>query len=70
MLNPPFFSSVHNLGFTFCSINGKERAGSIFMKTEAWSLVSISLPKRDEGDWHYQNLMRKNSTESQLQLKE
>ena len=47
---PTDFPSVHTLGFTFCSIKGREREGSIFMKTEAWTLLSISLPKRGEGD--------------------
>ena len=39
------FPSAHTLEFTFCSIKGREREGSIFMKTEAWTLLSISLPK-------------------------
>ena len=63
------FSSVHNLGFTFCSINGKERAGSVFMKTEAWTLLSISLPRRGEGDSVTTRNSWENNTESQLQLK-
>jgi len=49
-VQPKVFPSAHTLGFTFCSINGRERASSIFMKTEAWTSVSISLPKRGEGD--------------------
>ena len=44
---PTVFPSAHTLGFTFCSI---KTAGSIFMKTEAWTLLSISLPRRGEGD--------------------
>ena len=44
------FPSAHTLGFTFCSVNGRERAGFIFMKTEAWILLSISLPRRGKGD--------------------
>ena len=44
------FPSAHTLGFTFCSTKGGEKKGSIFMKTEAWTLFSISLPKRGEGD--------------------
>ena len=63
------FPLVHNLGFTFCSINGKERAGSTFMKTEAWILLSISLPRRGEGDSSMIRNWWENSTESQLQLK-
>ena len=47
---PTVFSSAHTLGFTFCSINGRERAGSICMKTEAWTLLSIFLPRKGEGD--------------------
>ena len=44
------FPSAHTLGFTFCSINGRERAGSVFMKIEIWTSLSISLPRRGEGD--------------------
>ena len=44
------FPSVHTLEFTFCSINGRERASSIFMKTEAWTLFSISFARR--GEWN------------------
>ena len=47
---PADFPSAHTLGFTFRSIKGREMKGSIFMKTEAWALLSISLPKRCEGD--------------------
>ena len=39
---PTDFPSVHTLWITFCSIKGKEREGSIFMKTEAWTVLSIS----------------------------
>ena len=39
---PTDFPLVHTLGFTFCSIKGREREGSIFMKTEAWTVLSIS----------------------------
>ena len=46
---PTDFPSAHTLGFTFCSIKGREREGSIFMKTEAWTLLSIPLPKRADG---------------------
>ena len=70
------FPSAHTLEFTFCSIKGKEREGSIFMKTEAWTLLSISLPKRGEGDsgtirnsCEHQKLVW-NSTKSQSQLTE
>ena len=40
---PTVVPSAHMLGFTFCSINGRERA-------EAWTLLSISLPSSGEGD--------------------
>ena len=45
---PTDFPSAHTLGFTFCSIKEREREGSIFMKTEAWTLLGISLPKRGD----------------------
>ena len=47
---PTDFPWANTLGFTFCSIQGRKREGSIFMKIEAWALLSISLPKRGEGD--------------------
>ena len=47
---PIVFPLAHTLVFTFCSINERERAGSIFMTTEAWTLFSISLPRSGEGD--------------------
>ena len=47
---PADFPSSYTLGLLFCSIKWRERKGSIFMKTEAWTLLSISLPKRGEGD--------------------
>ena len=59
------FPTAHTLGFTFCSTKGKEREGSIFMKTEAWTLLSISLPKRGEGDSGTIRNSCENSTESQ-----
>ena len=37
---PTVFISAHTLGFTFSSV---KRAGSIFMKTEAWTLFSMLL---------------------------
>ena len=63
------FPSAHTLGFTFCSINGRERAGSIFMKIETWTLLSMSLPRMSEGDSVTIRNSWENSTESQLQLK-
>ena len=54
---PTDFPSAHTLGFTLFSIKGGEREASIFMKTEAWTLLSISLPKRGERDCHNQKLM-------------
>ena len=32
---PTVFPSTHTLGFTFCSVHGRESRASIFMKTEA-----------------------------------
>ena len=66
---PTVFPSSHTLGFTFCSVNGKEIEGFIFMKTEAWALLSISLPKRGEGDSGTIRNLCENRTESQLQLR-
>ena len=63
---PTDFPSAYTLGFTFCSIKGREREGSIFMKTEAWTLLSIFLPKRGEGDSGTIKNSCENSTESQL----
>ena len=40
------------------------------MKTEAWTLLSISLPKRGEGDSGVIRNLCENSTESQSQLTE
>ena len=62
------FPSAHTLGFTFCSIKEREREGSIFMKTEAGTLLSISLPKRGEGDPGTIRNSCENRTESQSQL--
>ena len=67
---PTGFPSAHILGFTFCSTTGRESEGSIFMKTEAWTLLSTPLPKRDEGDSGMIRNSCENSTESQLQDKE
>ena len=38
---PTGFPSAHTLGFTLCSIHGRERENSIFMKTEVWTLLNI-----------------------------
>ena len=65
----PVFPSAQTLGFTFCSIKGRERESSIFMKTEAWTLLSISLPKSGEGNFGMIKNLYENSTESQLQLR-
>ena len=43
---PTDFPSTYTLGFTLCSIQGREREGSIFMKTEAWTLLSIHTPQK------------------------
>ena len=59
------FPSAHTLGFAFCSINCREREGSIFMKTEAWTLLSTSLLKRGEGESGMIRNSCENSTESQ-----
>ena len=64
---PTDFPSAPTLGFTFCSIKGREMEGSIFMKTEAWTLLSVSLPKRGEGDSDTIRNSYENSTESQSQ---
>ena len=67
---PTDFPSTHTLGlFTFCSTKGREREGSIFMKTEAWTLLSISLPKMGEGDFGTIRNTFENSTGSQLLLR-
>ena len=42
---PTDFPSAHILRFTFYSIKGGEKDASIFMKTKAWTLLSMSLPK-------------------------
>ena len=65
---PTDFPSSHTL--EFCSTRGREREGSIFMKTEAWTLFSIFLHKRGEGDSDTIRNSCKNSPESQLQPKE
>ena len=63
------FPSVYTLGFTFYSINGRERESSIFMKIKAWILLSISFPKMGERDsGTIRNLCAK-GTESQLQFR-
>ena len=69
MPDPQISLSAHTLGFTFCSTKVREREGSIFMKTEAWTLLSLSLPKRGEGDSGTIRNSCENSTESQLQDK-
>ena len=66
---PTDFPSAHTLGYAFCSTKGREREGSIFMKTEAWTLLSIPLPKRGEGDSGMIRNAFENSTESQLLLR-
>ena len=67
---PTDFPSAHTLGFTFRSTKGREREGSIFMKAEAWTLLSISLPKRGEGDSGTIRNSCENRTESQLHDRE
>ena len=67
---PTDFPSAHTLEFTFFSIKRREKEGSIFIKTEAWTLPSISLLKRGERDSGTIRNLCENSTESQLQLKE
>ena len=46
----PAFPSADTLGLIFYSVNGRERVNFIYMKTEAWTLLSIFLPRRGEGD--------------------
>ena len=67
---PTDFPSAHTLGLAFCSIKGRERKGSIFMKTEAWTLLNTSFPKRGEGDSGTIRNSCENSTEFQSQLTE
>ena len=55
---------------TELNLKGREREGSIFMKTETWTLFSIFLPKRGEGDSGMIRSSCENSPESQLQHKE
>ena len=47
MVDPQFFHQPTLLVLHFVQL---KRAGSIFMKTEAWTLLSISLPRKGEGD--------------------
>ena len=43
-----------------------KRVGSIFMKTEAWTLLSISLPRKGEEDFGMMRNSCENSTGSQI----
>ena len=61
------FQTACTLVFPVFSIKWREKEGSIFMKTEAWSLLSISLPKKGQGDNVMIRNSCKNSIESQLQ---
>ena len=66
---PTVFPLAHTLGFTLCWINGRKREVSIFMKIEAWTLLSIIPPQKG---WESLRTIRnswENSPESQLQLK-
>ena len=45
---PTVFPSAHTLGFIFCSISGRERAGSIFMKNRGLDLVQ-NIPSQKGG---------------------
>ena len=66
---PTVYPSVYTLRFTFYSINGRERESFILTKIKAWTLLSISLPKRGEADsGTFRNLCAK-GTESQLQFR-
>ena len=66
----PVSPSAHTLGYAVCLSNGREREGFIFIKTEAWTLISISFPRRGEGKSGMIRNLSENSTESQLQLKD
>ena len=66
---PTDFPSAHTLGFTLCSIHERERENSIFMITEAWTLLNISLPKRGERNSSTIRNSCENSSESQLRLR-
>ena len=46
MLDPKFFISPHSRIYSLFH----EKVGSIFIKIEAWTLFSISLPRKGEGD--------------------
>ena len=46
MLDPKFFISPHSRIYGLFH----EKVGSIFIKIEAWTLFSISLPRKGEGD--------------------
>ena len=61
----PVFPSADTLGFIFYSINGRERVNFISMKTEAWTLLTISLPRRVR-ETLVRSETQENSTESQL----
>ena len=59
-VQPTVFPWAHTLGFTLCSINGRERKVSVFVKIEAWTLLSIIPPQNGRGRlWHNQKLVRK-----------
>ena len=47
MHDPPFF---RQFTLQYLQFDPLKRAGSISMKTEAWTLFSISLSRRGEGD--------------------
>ena len=66
---PTVFPLAHTLGFTLCSINGREREVSTLMKIKAWTLLSIIPPQKV---WERLRTIRNSwekSPESQLQLK-
>ena len=60
---PTDFPSAHTLGFTFCSIKGREREGSIFMKRGMDLAHYISTPHPHQKGWwrlwHNQKLVWK-----------
>ena len=66
----PVFPSADTLGFIFYSINGRERVNFISMKTEAWTLLSIFLPRKGEGDSGTIRTLQKTTQSPSCRLKD
>ena len=56
---PTDFPSAHTLGFTFCSIKGRKRESSIFIKADMELAQYISPQKRWGRLWYNQKLVQK-----------